>query len=101
VKYTPRGGTIAVRLAPRERADGDSTVAVEVTDSGDGIPRNQQEAVFGEFTRQERHNQLAGVGLGLAISRQIARLLGGDLTLASQPSVGSTFTLELPIDVGR
>jgi signal transduction histidine kinase/PAS domain-containing protein len=92
VKFTERGG-ITVRL----RAEGDS-VCLEVGDTGAGIPPDLHERVFEPFfqadpstTRRE-----GGVGLGLALSREFARLLGGDLTLRSVPGQGSTFTLRLP-----
>jgi signal transduction histidine kinase len=92
VKFTERGG-LTVRL----RAEGE-TVCLEVADTGPGIAPELQERVFEPFfqgdpstTRRE-----GGVGLGLALSREFARLLGGDLTLRSAPGAGSTFTLCLP-----
>ena len=96
VKFTERGG-MTVRLS----MDGDS-VELEVADTGMGIGPELQERVFEPFfqadpstTRRE-----GGVGLGLALSREFARLLGGDLTLRSAPGEGSTFTLRLPATVG-
>jgi signal transduction histidine kinase/PAS domain-containing protein len=92
VKFTERGG-MTVRLS----ADGDS-ISLEVADTGMGIGPELQERVFEPFfqadpstTRRE-----GGVGLGLALSREFAGLLGGDLTLRSAPGEGSTFTLRLP-----
>ncbi|HEX2078097.1 MAG TPA: ATP-binding protein [Longimicrobium sp.] len=92
VKFTERGG-ITVRLHPCGE-----DVCLEVADTGPGIPPELQERVFEPFfqvdpstTRRE-----GGVGLGLALSREFARLLGGELTLRSAPGQGSTFTLRLP-----
>jgi signal transduction histidine kinase len=96
VKFSERGG-ITVRL---DRTGGD--VTLEVADTGPGIPPELHDRVFEPFfqvdpstTRRE-----GGVGLGLALSREFARLLGGDLTLRSTPGEGSTFTLRLPADSG-
>jgi PAS domain S-box-containing protein len=93
VKFTERGG-ITVRLS----AEGDA-VRLEVADTGPGIPPELQERVFEPFfqvdpstTRRE-----GGVGLGLALCREFAHLLGGDLTLRSAPGEGTAFTLSLPV----
>ncbi|MBA3969224.1 MAG: HAMP domain-containing histidine kinase [Gemmatimonadetes bacterium] len=98
VKYTPEG---EVRVRAAERAgDGapgpGSWVSVDVIDTGLGIPEEEQDNVFGEFHRIHR-DQARGVGLGLSISRRIARLLGGDVTVESEVGKGSTFTLWLPL----
>src|SRR5690606_37694407 len=101
VKYTERG-SIRVRVAVRSGppAPGpDGWVAVDVADTGPGIPEDKQEAVFGEFTRLEPGTD-RGTGLGLAISRHLVRALGGDITLRSEAGRGATFTLWLPHDGG-
>jgi signal transduction histidine kinase len=100
IKYTPEGGHIVVELQ-HLRIDGpegpEEWIAVHVTDTGPGIPAAQLEAVFDEFTRLDRTGQ-RGAGLGLAIARRIARLLGGALTLESEVGRGSRFTLWLPVE---
>jgi signal transduction histidine kinase len=70
-------------------------VRVEVVDEGVGIPRDRHERIFEEFV-QLPSTAGGGTGLGLPISRRLARLLGGTLTVRSAPGEGSTFTLELP-----
>ncbi len=93
VKYTPVGGT--VRLA----CDADATtVGVHVTDTGPGIDAEQLPVIFEPFVQGHRalNRPNEGVGLGLAISRDLARAMGGDVTVATQLGVGSTFTLTLP-----
>jgi PAS domain S-box-containing protein len=70
-------------------------VTVSVTDTGPGIPMDKQEVIFQEYTRLDPLPQ-QGAGIGLAISRRIARLLGGDLTVESEAGRGATFTLWLP-----
>jgi signal transduction histidine kinase len=102
VKYTPNGGRIAVGTGLLTRdGDGDRKwAAIQVTDTGPGIPADKQDAIFEEFSRLDVDAQKPGAGLGLAIARRVARLLGGDLTVASHVGSGSTFTLWLPTDRG-
>lgn len=98
VKYT-REGQVTIHAA-EFFGDGspgpEQWIRVDVSDTGLGIPAEEQDNVFGEFHRIHR-DQARGVGLGLSISRRIARLLGGDVTVASEVGKGSTFTLWLPL----
>lgn len=89
IKYTGPGGHVVVSA----RADA-RHISVDVTDTGPGIPGDQQALLFEEFWRSDRREK--GAGLGLAIGRRVARLLGGDITVDSEPGRGSTFTLRLP-----
>ena len=70
---------------------------ISVKDLGNGIPHNEHERIFELFTRG-KNNTKKGLGVGLFISRQIARSHGGDVTVASTPGHGSTFTLSLPLN---
>jgi signal transduction histidine kinase len=93
VKYTPEGGT--VRLS----CDADaSRVRIHVTDTGPGIDAEQLPVIFEPFVQGHRalNRPNEGVGLGLAISRDLARGMAGDVTVTTQIGVGSCFTLELP-----
>ena len=94
VKFTPEGGAVGVEVVPAADA-----VDVVVWDTGAGVPAELQEAVFDKF--QQLHDDILsrvndGVGLGLTLSRQFARLMGGDVQLTSTPGHGSRFTVRLP-----
>ena len=96
VKFTDAGGRVALAC---ERDASRATVRITVSDTGRGIPANQFERIFEPFVQVDRHRTLEsqqGVGLGLAISRELARGMAGELTVESELGVGSTFTLELP-----
>lgn len=100
VKYTQPNGRVEVRVgvAARDASPAPGRwVSIAVTDNGPGIPAEHQQLVFREFTRVDP-NAAAGSGIGLAISHRLAHALGGEITLASTPGVGSTFTLWLPLD---
>jgi signal transduction histidine kinase len=95
VKFTAPGGTIAVRVhAP---ADAPDEARVEVVDTGVGIPADQLEAIFEPFVQlgAEGTPRHEGTGLGLTISRDLARGMGGELIVRSAPGDGSTFVLTL------
>jgi signal transduction histidine kinase len=97
IKYTPPGGRIEVRAELRRRDGASSSaqqLAIDVSDSGPGIPSDKLELVFDEFTRLDATGK-PGAGLGLAIARRVARLLDGDITVTSDVGRGSCFTLWL------
>jgi PAS domain S-box-containing protein len=102
VKYTPEG-RICVRVGIREDelAPGPGEwVAVDIEDTGPGIPRDQQHLLFQEFVRIEPAVG-AGAGIGLAISRRVACALGGDIGVRSETGEGATFSLWLPLVLVR
>lgn len=103
IKYTPQGGTVTI--AARERSltsdqGGGHWLTIEVTDTGPGIPLDRQEAVFDEFVRLENAAGTTGSGVGLAMAQSLARLMGGAITVESEPGAGSRFTLWMPLRVG-
>ena len=93
IKFTEPGGRLELWCTPA-----DAQVAIHVSDTGRGIAAVEQERVFEPFVQVDasRTRTQEGVGLGLAISRDLARGMGGELTVESVPGVGSTFTLVLP-----
>lgn len=98
VKYTERGGlTVTAEIRAREPGPtADPWLAIDVTDTGCGIPPEMQRHLFEEFSRFESDAQ-GGAGVGLAIGHRLAQLLEGDLTAQSRVGSGSTFTLWLPL----
>ena len=91
VRYTPEGGSVAVRV----REEGDLAV-LEIADTGAGIPEDQLPLIFERFHRADPSRADGGAGLGLSIARQIAESHGGEIKVWSKPDQGSTFTLLLP-----
>jgi signal transduction histidine kinase len=93
LKFTPPGG--AVRIAVR---GGESGVGVSVTDSGPGIPKEHQSAIFDKFRQATLAGtkKLPGTGLGLAIVKHIIKDHGGTVWVESEEGRGSTFTFVLP-----
>ncbi|HET7420283.1 MAG TPA: HAMP domain-containing sensor histidine kinase, partial [Candidatus Dormibacteraeota bacterium] len=96
LKYSPSGGEITVLVRPTRGG----VAKVSVTDEGLGISRENLPMLFTRFGRivTPDTEHLRGTGLGLFLSRQLARLQGGDITVVSTPGKGSTFTLQLPMD---
>jgi PAS domain S-box-containing protein len=93
IKFTDPGGSVGVTA----EAAGDH-VLIHVTDTGRGIPHDRLDSIFDPFVqlgRESNESSQQGVGLGLAISRDLARSMDGDLVVESQPGRGSVFTLQL------
>ena len=101
IKFTPQGEiSMTVRqTGPRN----DRRVEWTVKDSGIGIPHDKIDAIFDEFRQVDGSSTrlYGGTGLGLALSLGLSALLGGDLTVESEPGVGSTFVLKLPIETAN
>lgn len=105
VKFSEAGESIRIDVEHLDRSEasrhlhgGGPWMAIRVRDTGIGIPAAQLESVFAPFVQGEGgHTRRSdGTGLGLTISRRLARLMNGDVTVQSEENVGSTFTLWLP-----
>ena len=94
VKYSPAGSEITITV----RGD-DGMVKVSVIDHGIGIALDDQARLFRRFGRVANAEQVPGTGLGLWLSREIARMHGGDVTVRSSVGGGSTFVLAVPLKV--
>jgi len=94
-KFT-KEGEVALRV--RRVADGRDWVELAVADSGIGMTAEQQAKLFQDFTQADSltARRYGGTGLGLALSRKLARMMGGDVTVTSEPGKGSVFTVRLP-----
>ena len=110
MKFTERG-TVTLSVSTPELTTQfkqphlkvESAIAFAVTDTGVGIAQDKQNAIFEAFQQQDgsTSRQYGGTGLGLTISRELARLLGGEIQLESKQHQGSTFTLYLPKELNR
>lgn len=98
VKYNREGGSVTVRL----RRAGEMA-KVSVSDTGIGMTEEEQARLFEEFTRikNEKTRDILGSGLGLSIVRRIADMYGGEVSVESEPDVGSTFTVTLRADLSE
>ncbi len=96
VKFT-RSGTITVDAA-RERMDGREWIVFRVADTGIGMTAEQLVKLFQDFTQADASTtrKFGGTGLGLALTRRFCQMMGGDVTVRSEPGEGSVFTIKLP-----
>ncbi len=99
VKFTETGG-VTVEISLKEMG-GKPFVRFDVVDTGIGIPVDQQKSIFDKFMQADSSTtrKHGGTGLGLAITKQLTELLGGDLTLTSEPGKGSTFSVIIPANI--
>jgi len=100
IKFTEEGH-VYVKVSLENKED-EPYIRFDVEDTGIGIARDKQGAIFESFTQADGSTtrKFGGTGLGLAITKRLAELLGGSLTLASEPGVGSVFTLIVPAGIG-
>ncbi|MEO6630171.1 MAG: CHASE3 domain-containing protein, partial [Mucilaginibacter sp.] len=95
-KFTPEGGSITVNAVP---GDEEKTISFKIKDTGIGIPADKQKIIFEAFQQADgsTSRKFGGTGLGLSISRELVSLLGGKITVTSEPGTGSEFVLTIPI----
>ena len=96
VKFTPEGGSVGIRA---KRA-GDTTVRIEVSDTGPGVAAEHHAVIFEKFRQidQSETREFAGTGLGLAIARELTQMLGGTIGIESELGHGATFWIVLPLN---
>lgn len=93
VKYNIEKGSITLRTSILHG----NTLRISVTDTGKGIPTELQKGLFEPFNRMDVIDAIEGTGIGLTISKKLAELMGGTIGVTSQPNVGSTFWLDIPL----
>ena len=100
IKFTEHGHITLTVCSQRPDGDG---IRFDVQDSGIGIPLHQQDRIFEAFQQADgtTSRRFGGTGLGLSISRDLSRLLGGSIEVYSAPGNGSTFSLLLPLTLGK
>jgi signal transduction histidine kinase/DNA-binding response OmpR family regulator len=96
-KFTPAHGKV-ILSATYSDAD---LICIQVTDTGKGIPFEDQAHVFDRFFQSKQGTVQSGTGIGLALSRELAKLMGGQLTVKSEPGQGSVFSFTLPIETSH
>lgn len=101
IKFTEQGH-IGIYIGPEDHA-GQPCIRFDVEDTGIGIPQDKQDIIFNLFSQADSSTaqKYGGTGLGLAITRRLAGLLGGDVRIKSEPGIGSTFSLTLPLFVQK
>lgn len=97
IKFTHEGRVVMVVKIVEE----ESLLSITVSDSGMGIPEEEQEKIFAEFTRLSGTEKVEGFGLGLSITLKLIERMGGKLTLQSVPGKGSDFTIVMPLQVSE
>ncbi len=103
VKYTPEGGRIQYRAEAELLENGRLGMHIRVEDNGIGISEDFQRVLFDPFTQENRNDNSAqrGVGLGLAITKQLVELMNGTITVKSSMGKGSTFLVDMEVDCGK
>ena len=98
VKFTQKG-EVALRVAVKQAETGERMLRIEVADTGIGIAPDRVERLFKSFSQADASisRRFGGSGLGLAIARKLILVMGGDIGVTSEPGVGSTFWVEVPL----
>jgi signal transduction histidine kinase/CheY-like chemotaxis protein len=101
VKFTPEGGRIDINITQISKNKDQMVVHFSVTDTGIGIPKERQKAIFEAFSQADSSTtrKFGGTGLGLSISASLVKMLGGELLLQSIPGKGSTFSFEVALKI--
>lgn len=109
-KFTEKGGDISLKfslvkskpaLAGSKKPFAEHELSISVKDTGTGIPQDKQHIIFEAFQQGDGsiNRKFGGTGLGLSISGELVRMLGGEITVASEPGIGSIFTIYIPLHI--
>ena len=101
IKFTPKNGTVTVTISQQEKVQKRARIHAQVADTGIGISKEFLPKVFQAFAQEHDATTSAygGSGLGLSIAKSFARMMGGDITVESEEGKGTTFTVEVWLDV--
>jgi len=101
IKFT-KNGSVIISADVKEKREKDLTLKFEVEDTGIGIPKERLGKIFRSFTQADSDTtrKYGGTGLGLTISRQLLKLQNGYISVSSEPGTGSTFSFEIPYEIG-
>ena len=102
IKFTDQGQVI-VKVSLNDEMDGEARISIQIEDSGIGISDEDQNLLFTAFTQVDSaaNRRYSGSGLGLVISKDLVNLMGGDISMESEPGKGSLFAVQLPLAVLR
>lgn len=102
VKYTPEGGHIELLVSGRSSdSRGRMALTFQVSDNGIGMTPEFQKTIFNPFDDSAARGKRSSTGLGMAITKKLVDLMGGEITVQSAPEAGSTFTVTLPLSVSK
>ncbi|MDO4553053.1 MAG: ATP-binding protein [Bacillota bacterium] len=101
IKFTPEGGRVTLQVRELKQEEERIWLRFQVTDTGCGIAKENQEKIFHAFEQENAHitEKYGGTGLGLSISQRLVQLMGGTLSVESEEGEGSTFTADIPFGV--
>lgn len=99
IKFTPEGGSITVEIKENKK---EKTIAIAISDTGIGIPKEKHEMIFQRFGQVENNlsRQAEGTGIGLALVKMLVEILEGSIQVDSKPGIGSIFTIIFPTKEG-
>lgn len=98
IKFT-NFGSVVVNINTVSRAPEKVSLSLEVADTGIGIPKEKIETVFDSFTQAHSNLKYGGTGLGLTITKRLVEMQAGNVSVASKPGIGSTFTVVIPYKI--
>ncbi|WP_082489109.1 hybrid sensor histidine kinase/response regulator transcription factor [Dyadobacter sp. Leaf189] len=99
-KFTQKGGQVKLRIGQHEDVEGKQWLDIAISDTGIGIPEDKHEKIFERFFQNDAGQSVLnqGSGIGLSIVREFVQLHQGSVSVQSQPGLGSTFTVRLPVN---
>jgi len=92
IKFTPSGGVVTIQMY-----HSGASLVLKVKDTGIGIPAEEQKRIFDRFYQVDRKRRHRGMGLGLALVKELVESLGGQISVESESGQGSTFTVTMPV----